>query len=74
MSVLQQVSIHEVERVRADILQYIEELIAEWQGISQSSIDHFGGKITAAKDIYLVADRKLTQLISQKKGKNDDDR
>lgn len=55
----------EVEKVieaKQDLLQIIDEFIAEYRGISESYVDHFGGKADAMETVRRLINAKLTDL------------
>ena len=51
-----------VEEAKQDLLQIVDEFIAEYRGISESYVDHFGGKADAMETARRLINAKLTDL------------
>lgn len=54
----------QVEEVQKEIMQRIDEFIAEYKRISENSIDHFGGKADAMEVARRLVNAALTDLCS----------
>lgn len=56
------VEIAKVEEAKQDLLRIIDEFIAEYRSISESYVDHFGGKADAMETARRLVNAKLTDL------------
>lgn len=52
------------KRVKEEILQRMDEFIAEYRSISESTVDHFGGKADAMDVARRLVNAALTDLCS----------
>lgn len=58
------VEVIRIEEVKKEILKIIDEFIAEYRHISQSYVDHFGGKADAMETARRLVNAALTDLCS----------
>ena len=58
-----------IETTRDKILQHMDEFLEEWKHISQSSVDHFGGKIDAMTTARRLVNTALTDIIPKENTK-----
>lgn len=56
------IEVKKVLEAKQDLLQIIDEFIAEYRGISESYVDHFGGKADAMETARRLVNAKLTDL------------
>jgi hypothetical protein len=56
------IEVSRVEEAKQDLLQIIDEFIAEYRSISQSYVDRFGGKADAMETARRLVNAKLTDL------------
>ena len=57
-----------VEEAKQNLLQIIDEFIAEYRHISQSYVDHFGGKADAMETARRLIDKTFNNLIANEGG------
>lgn len=53
-----------VEEAKQNLLQVVDEFIAEYRHISQSYVDHFGGKADAMETARRLIDKTFNDLIA----------
>ena len=58
------IEVAKVEEAKQELLQIVDELIAEYRHLSQSYIDHFGGKADAMETARWLIDKTFTSLIT----------
>ena len=58
------VPVVQCKRVKEEILQRMDEFIAEYRSISESTVDHFGGKADAMDVAGRLVKAALTDLCS----------
>ena len=58
------VEVEQIEKVKQEILQRMDEFIAEYRRISASYADHFGGKADAMEVARRLVNAALTDLCS----------
>ena len=57
-----------VEEAKQSLLQIVDEFIAEYRHISQSYVDHFGGKADAMETARRLIDKTFNNLIANEGG------
>lgn len=57
-----------VEEAKQNLLQVVDEFIAEYRHISQSYVDHFGGKADAMETAKRLIDKAFSNLIANEGG------
>jgi hypothetical protein len=62
MPVVDAIEVTNIEEAKQDLLQIVDEFIAEYRGISESYVDHFGGKADAMETARRLINAKLTDL------------
>ncbi len=65
------VEVVRIEALKQEILQKMDEFIAEYRRISESYVDHFGGKADAMEVARRLVNAALTDLCSCGERKND---
>ena len=58
------IEIVKVEEAKQNLLQIVDEFIAEYRHISQSYVDHFGGKADAMETARRLIDKAFSNLIA----------
>ena len=58
------IEVAKVEEAKQKLLQIVDELIAEYRQLSQSYIDHFGGKADAMETARGLIDKTFTCLTA----------
>lgn len=58
------IPVERVEATKAEILSIMDEFIAEYRHISQSYVDHFGGKADAMETARRLVNAALNDLCS----------
>lgn len=56
------IEVSKVEEAKQELLNIVDEFIAEYRNISQSYVDHFGGKADAMETAKRLINAKLTDL------------
>lgn len=62
------IEVAKVEEARQNLLQIVDEFIAEYRHISQSYVDHFGGKADAMETARRLIDKTFSNLITNEGG------
>lgn len=60
--VVDAIEVTKIEEAKQQLLQIVDEFIAEYRHISQSYVDHFGGKADAMETARRLINAKLTDL------------
>lgn len=60
------IEVSKVKEAKQDLLQIVDEFIAEYRHISQSYVDHFGGKADAMETARRLINARLTDLCNRK--------
>lgn len=60
--VVDAIEVTKIEEAKQDLLQIVDEFIAEYRNISESYVDHFGGKADAMETARRLINAKLTDL------------
>lgn len=60
------IEVSKVKEAKQDLLQIVDEFIAEYRHISQSSLDYFGGKAEAMETARRLINARLTDLCNRK--------
>ena len=58
------IEVAKVEEAKQNLLQIVDEFIAEYRHISQSYVDHFGGKADAMETARRLIDKAFNNLIA----------
>lgn len=58
------IEVSKVLEAKQNLLQIVDEFIAEYRHISQSYVDHFGGKADAMETARRLIDKTFTNLIA----------
>mgnify|MGYP003288349370 CR=1 FL=1 len=58
------VEVAKIEEAKQSLLQIVDEFIAEYRHISQSYVDHFGGKADAMETARRLIDKTFNNLIA----------
>lgn len=64
--VIDAIEVEKVIEAKQDLLQIVDEFIAEYRHISQSYVDHFGGKADAMETARRLINNKLTDLCRKR--------
>lgn len=59
------VEVSRIKEAKQNLLQIIDEFIAEYRHISESSVDHFGGKADAMETARRLVDNALTAICGK---------
>ena len=62
------IEVAKVEEAKQNLLQIVDEFIAEYRHISQSYVDHFGGKADAMETARRLVDKTFNNLIANEGG------
>lgn len=62
------IEVAKVEEAKQNLLQIVDEFIAEYRHISQSYVDHFGGKADAMETARRLLDKTFNNLIANEGG------
>lgn len=62
------IEVAKVEEAKQNLLQIVDEFIAEYRHISQSYVDHFGGKADAMETARQLIDKTFNNLIADEGG------
>lgn len=62
------IEVAKVEEAKQNLLQIVDEFIAEYRHISQSYVDHFGGKADAMETARRLIDKTFNKLIAADEG------
>lgn len=62
------IEVAKVEEAKQNLLQIVDEFIAEYRHISQSYVDHFGGKADAMETARRLIDKAFNNLIANEGG------
>lgn len=62
------IEVAKVEEAKQNLLQIVDEFIAEYRHISQSYVDHFGGKADAMETARRLIDKTFNNLIANEGG------
>ena len=62
------IEVAKVEEAKQTLLQIVDEFIAEYRHISQSYVDHFGGKADAMETARRLIDKTFNNLIANEGG------
>lgn len=60
--VVDAIEVTKIEEAKQDLLQIVDEFIAKYRNISESYVDHFGGKADAMETARRLINAKLTDL------------
>lgn len=63
------IEVAKVEEAKQNLLQIVDEFIAEYRHISQSYVDHFGGKADAMETARRLVDKTFNNLIANEGGR-----
>jgi len=66
------VEVVRIEALKQEILQRMDEFIAEYRRISESPVDHFSGKADAMEVAKRLVNAALTDLCSYRERKDND--
>ena len=58
------IEVSKVLEAKQDLLQIVDEFIAEYRHISQSYVDHFGGKADAMETARRLIDKAFTNITA----------
>lgn len=58
------IEVAKVEEAKQNLLQIVDEFIAEYRHSSQSYVDHFGGKADAMETARRLIDKTFNNLIA----------
>lgn len=58
------IEVSKVSEAKQNLLQIVDEFIAEYRHISQSYVDHFGGKADAMETARRLIDKTFTNLTA----------
>jgi hypothetical protein len=58
------IEVSKVSEAKQNLLQIVDEFIAEYRHISQSYVDHFGGKADAMETARRLIDKAFTNLTA----------
>lgn len=58
------IEVAKVEEAKQNLLQIVDEFIAEYRHISQSYVDHFGGKADAMETARRLIDKAFNTLLA----------
>ena len=62
------IEVAKVEEAKQNLLQIVDEFIAEYRHISQSYVDHFGGKADAMETARRLIDKTFNNLNANEGG------
>lgn len=62
------IEVAKVEEAKQNLLQIVDEFITEYRHISQSYVDHFGGKADAMETARRLIDKTFNNLIANEGG------
>lgn len=62
------IEVAKIEEAKQNLLQIVDEFIAEYRHISQSYVDHFGGKADAMETARRLIDKTFNNLIANEGG------
>ncbi len=62
------IEVAKVEEAKQNLLQIVDEFIAEYRHISQSYVDHFGGKADAMETARRLIDKAFNTLLANEGG------
>lgn len=62
------IEVAKIEEAKQNLLQIVDEFIAEYRHISQSYVDHFGGKADAMETARRLIDKTFNKLIAADEG------
>lgn len=62
------IEVSKVSEAKQNLLQVVDEFIAEYRHISQSYVDHFGGKADAMETARRLIDKAFNNLIANEGG------
>ena len=66
------VEVRQIEKVKQEILERMNEFITEYRSISQSYVDHFGGKAESMEVASRLVNAALTDLCFKYSAKMDE--